>query len=96
MKGGDQGRTPMSARTRRARLSVCRITWSTTAIPQWSAKRSSASPLRYGTALASCRTGGHEIWWSVTAENEAAAFYLLPTFVSGTSTATSFDEVRVP
>jgi hypothetical protein len=55
-----------------------------------------ASPLRYGTALASCRTGGHEIWWSVTAESEAAAFYLLPTFVSGTSTATSFDEVRVP
>jgi hypothetical protein len=62
----------------------------------FAAFRGFASPLRHRTALASCRTGGHEIWWSVTAADEAAALHLLPTFVSGTSTATRVDEVRVP
>jgi len=55
-----------------------------------------ASPLRHGTALASCRTGGHEIWWSVSAADDAAALRLLPAYVATTSTATRIDEIAIP
>jgi hypothetical protein len=56
----------------------------------------SASPLRRAAALASCRHGGHEIWWSVTAETAIAALRLLPHYVATRSTATRVEEVRLP
>jgi hypothetical protein len=58
--------------------------------------RGVASPLRHTTALASCRDGGHEIWWSVTAADAAAALALLPRFVAARSTATPVARVRIP
>lgn len=54
------------------------------------------SPLRRGTTLASCPSGGHEVWWSVTAEDEAAALHMLPYYVATRSTATRVEQVRIP
>ncbi len=36
------------------------------------------SPLRRKATLASCRSGGHAIWWTVDAASEADALALLP------------------
>jgi hypothetical protein len=55
-----------------------------------------ASPLRHTAALASCPFGGHEIWWSVAAEDEVAALRQLPHFVAQRATARRVQEVRVP
>jgi len=54
------------------------------------------SPLRHEATLASCRTGGHAIWWTVEAENEAAALGLLPAFVAERTTVASVSEVEIP
>ena len=37
-----------------------------------------ASPLRHQPTLASCRSGGHAIWWTVEAATEQDALRLLP------------------
>ncbi|MEV6494527.1 hypothetical protein AB0M20_38775 [Actinoplanes sp. NPDC051633] len=62
----------------------------------FAAFRGFASPLRHTDAFASCRGGGHEIWWRVAAEDEAAALRQLPRFVATTSTATRIDRVATP
>ncbi len=62
----------------------------------FAAFRGFASPLRHTEALASCRNGGHEIWWRAAAEDEAAALGQLPRYVATTSTATRVDPVAVP
>jgi hypothetical protein len=54
------------------------------------------SPLRHGTALASCRCGGHAIWWSVDAPSAREALALVPAFVAARATATQVGEVRIP
>jgi hypothetical protein len=54
------------------------------------------SRLRHCPALASCRSGGHAIWWTVEAENEQDALALLPSFVADRTTATSVSEVQIP
>jgi hypothetical protein len=54
------------------------------------------SPLRHTAALASCRSGGHEIWWQAAADDEDAALRQLPRYVATTSTATRVDDVDVP
>ena len=54
------------------------------------------SPLRHRTTLASCRTGGHGIWWTVDAATEEAALRLLPTYVAERTTITRVGEVRIP
>jgi hypothetical protein len=54
------------------------------------------SPLRHEATLASCRTGGHAIWWTVEAENETAALGLLPAFVAERTTVASVSEVEIP
>src|SRR3954453_2837461 len=101
-RAGMKGRTPMSGRPRHGRLA---------GVPQYplphrhtatdcgvvfAAFSGFASPLRHGTALASCRSGGHEIWWSVTAADETAALRLLPGYLATTCTATRIDEVAIP
>ena len=58
--------------------------------------RGFASPLRHQATLASCRSGGHEIWWSVDAEDEEAALRLLPFFVAERTTVTPVAEVEIP
>ncbi len=40
------------------------------------------SPLRHRSALASCATGDHRIWWKVEARDAASALAYLPPFVA--------------
>jgi hypothetical protein len=54
------------------------------------------SPLRRRATLASCRSGGHAIWWTVEAESEADALALLPYYVAERTTATRVSEVEIP
>jgi len=58
--------------------------------------RGHGSPLLHRTALASCVSGGHAIWWSVDAATDSDALALLPFFVAERSTATRVGEVRIP
>jgi hypothetical protein len=55
-----------------------------------------ATPLRHRPTLASCRTGGHTIWWSVEANSEADALRLLPRYVAARTTVTRVSEVEIP
>ena len=55
-----------------------------------------ASPLRHRPTLASCRTGGHAIWWTVEANSEADALALLPFYVAERTTITRVSEVQIP
>jgi hypothetical protein len=54
------------------------------------------SPLRHRATLASCRSGGHAIWWTVEAESEADALRLLPYYVAARTNATRVSEVEIP
>ena len=54
------------------------------------------SPLRHQATLASCRSGGHAIWWTVDAESEEDAIRLLPFYVAERTTITSVNEVQIP
>jgi hypothetical protein len=54
------------------------------------------SPLRHRSTLASCRSGGHAIWWTVEAASECDALALLPGYVAERTTATSVSEVEIP
>jgi hypothetical protein len=54
------------------------------------------SPLRHQPTLASCRSGGHAIWWTVEAATEADALALLPAYVAERTTAASVSEVQIP
>jgi hypothetical protein len=58
--------------------------------------RGDKSPLRHRPTLASCASGGHAIWWSVTAGSEREALALLPFFVAERTTASRVSEVRIP
>ena len=54
------------------------------------------SPLRHRSTLASCRSGGHAIWWTVEAATAEDALGLLPAYVADRTTATSVNEVDIP
>jgi hypothetical protein len=54
------------------------------------------SPLRRQATLASCRSGGHAIWWTVEAGSEAEAVALLPPFVAERTTAARVSAVEIP
>jgi hypothetical protein len=54
------------------------------------------SPLRHRATLASCRSGGHAIWWTVEAETEADALRLLPYYVAERTTVSRVSEVEIP
>ncbi len=54
------------------------------------------SPLRRRSVDASCRFGGHAIWWHVEARSEADALALLPEYVARRTTATAVAPVRIP
>lgn len=55
-----------------------------------------SSPLRHTTTLASCRSGGHAIWWTVEAASEEDALALLPPYVGKRTTVARVNEVDVP
>lgn len=54
------------------------------------------SPLRHRATLASCRSGGHEIWWTVDAESEEEALKMLPFYVAERTTIARVSEVQIP
>jgi hypothetical protein len=54
------------------------------------------SQLRHQATLASCRSGGHAIWWTVEAASEAEALALLPFYVAERTTAVQVSEVDIP
>jgi hypothetical protein len=54
------------------------------------------SPLRHRVTLASCRSGGHAIWWTVDAASEADALRLLPFFVAERTSIARVSEVQIP
>jgi hypothetical protein len=54
------------------------------------------SRLRHRATLASCRTGGHAIWWTVEAESEEDALALLPAYVAERTTVSRVSEVEIP
>jgi hypothetical protein len=58
--------------------------------------RGHASPLRGRAAFASCRSGGHEVWWLLEAGDPGAALAQLPFFVARRSTVTEIHEVLIP
>ncbi len=58
--------------------------------------RGHQSPLRHQPTLASCRSGGHAIWWTVETATEASALALLPFYVAARTTATRVSEVEIP
>ncbi len=62
----------------------------------FAAFRGHQSPLRHRATLASCRSGGHAIWWTVDAATEAEAVAQLPFYVAERTTAAEVTEVRIP
>jgi hypothetical protein len=54
------------------------------------------SPLRHRPTLASCRSGGHAIWWAVDAESDDEALALLPRYVAERTTVSRVNEVEIP
>ena len=54
------------------------------------------SPLRRQETLASCRSGGHAIWWTVEADSESAALALLPFYVAERTVASRVNMVDIP
>jgi hypothetical protein len=54
------------------------------------------SPLRHQATLASCRSGGHAIWWTVDAASEADALRQRPYYVAERTTVTRISEVQIP
>jgi hypothetical protein len=54
------------------------------------------SPLRNRPTLASCRSGGHAIWWTVDTETEGEALGLLPNYVAERTTVSRVSEVVIP
>ena len=62
----------------------------------FAAFRGFESPLRHQATLASCRSGGHSIWWTVDAATEEKALALLPFYVAQRTTAVPVSEVRIP
>jgi hypothetical protein len=54
------------------------------------------SPLRRRSTLASCGSGGHEIWWTVEAASAEDALGLLPFYVAERTRATRVSEVKIP
>ena len=55
-----------------------------------------ASPLRHGRPLGSCAHGGHRVWWTVEASDQAHALALLPDYVASRTTAARVDDVQIP
>ena len=55
-----------------------------------------SSPLRRTPPLASCRSGGHDIWWTVAADDEHTALRLLPYYAAERATATRVEHVLIP
>ena len=54
------------------------------------------SPLRHRVTVASCASGGHEIWWDVDAVTADEALAQLPSYVAMRTKAIQVGEVEIP
>ena len=52
--------------------------------------------LRHRSTLASCRSGGHAIWWKVEAASERDALLLLPQYVADRTSVARVSDVEIP
>jgi hypothetical protein len=55
-----------------------------------------ASPLRHTMVPSTCLDGGHGLYWTVEATDEAAALTLLPPYVADRTAAIQVREVAIP
>jgi hypothetical protein len=62
----------------------------------FAAFRGFESPLRHRAALASCRSGGHSIWWTVDTSSEEDALALLPFYVAERTSVACVTDVAIP
>ena len=62
----------------------------------FAAWRGFRSPLRRRATIGSCAWGGHELWWDVEAESEAAALACLPPFVAERTRTVRIAEIDIP
>lgn len=62
----------------------------------FSAFKGHDSPLRHRPTLASCRSGGHQIWWTVHTGDAQDALDLLPYYVAERTTVSQVSEVEIP
>lgn len=58
--------------------------------------KGNASPLRHLSALASCLSGDHSIWWTVESECGNDAIALLPRYVGVRTAAVQISDVTIP
>jgi hypothetical protein len=54
------------------------------------------SPLRRRAVLSSCRSGGHRLWFVVTAASAETALLQLPRYVAARTDAIDVGEVTIP
>jgi hypothetical protein len=54
------------------------------------------SPLRQHAVLCSCRSGGHRLWFVVTAGTAGDALHQLPGYVAARTEAIDVAEVTIP
>jgi hypothetical protein len=62
----------------------------------FAAFRGDESPLRGTSTIASCASGGHEVWWVVEAESADAALAMLPHYLAERCEVVPVREVRTP
>jgi hypothetical protein len=64
--------------------------------PAFASFQGSESPVRRRAAIASCRFGGHRIWWTVDAASEQEALAQLPRYVAERTQVTTVMDVIIP
>jgi hypothetical protein len=62
----------------------------------YAAFKGERSPLRHKPAVASCLSGGHEMWWVVEAGSADDALAQLPHFLASRASVTAITEVPIP
>jgi hypothetical protein len=62
----------------------------------FAAWRGFESPLRRGLVTGSCHAGGHCLWWTLEACDEAEALGRLPPYVAARTQVAQVTDVRIP
>ena len=102
VQGATQGAAPMCVGQRHINLhpclGICCSTITRRTNVASSSPRSRATRARFATrvTLTSCRSGGHEVWWTVDAASEQQALRLLPDYVAKRTTVARVSQVEIP
>ncbi|HKP17230.1 MAG TPA: hypothetical protein VJT84_02045 [Gaiellaceae bacterium] len=62
----------------------------------YAAWRGFDSPLRREVTLGSCVDGGHELWWTVVADDAASALAQLPFFLAARTRLSEVTATQIP